>query len=291
MQHIEDRFNREFRSRTTLMERIFDSPSLIVLDTSAFSGFLEGKKMNISDQQISAEYDLGFYAWLIDCLNEDTTFPSESLEEFRKGNETFSRLVRSSIKGTKKHVKGRTKSGQKHVHMSKDRKIDIYETNRKVRKSVKNRKKALKEFFNYHPLEEHIPEWVGRDLKSGDLDAPIIGIYNAVYDIASRRGVIVDYAERYGDKPIIVKEHNDNDQRIFTKCVAASYNRPVTLVTKDSDLKRIHKYFYIDLDTLSSKHHFLIPENRVILAFMSKNEMKVFFGDGTKEKIKNANYD
>ena len=59
------------------------------------------------------------------------------------------------------------------------------------------------------------------------------------------------------------KEHDLHDERIFAKALEIAKERPVYILTGDSDFIRMHEKFYKEIDLLSDIYGFKIPEYAV----------------------------
>lgn len=213
-----------------------------VIDNSFLRGYV-GKDRNhgFLDSR-SFELENTLYNIIERFTDELITFPEEMRFEFSY----LSDGIISCVSALENSVK-------QSVLRSNIRYDEPYIIFQRMRSISMRRAYLLENILNKNSTENYLPsdKWESELLPS-------------IIDITKRHKIKRWYKERR-DSNLVKVKNKLNDPRIFSKALEVSRGNHVFLLTSDEDFIGIHKFFYEELDLLSEKHGFYVPDYAVCI--------------------------
>jgi len=217
-------------------------PGVKVIDNSFLMNYVGKDKNHGFLDSRSFELENTFYNIIERFSDNPITFPEEMRSEFiylSNGIESLISILKNSVEQSVSRPK--MKYDEPYIILQRMRSISM------------KRAYLLENILDKHSTENYLPsnKWESELLPS-------------IIDITERHKIKRWYKERR-DLNLVKGQNKLNDLRIFAKALEVSRGNHVFLLTRDEDFVGMHKFFYEELDLLSEKHKFHVPDYAVCI--------------------------
>ncbi len=183
-------------------------------------------------------------------VNDSVSFPEEAIEEYLAG-----------IKRSLKYVKERKGALGNRRNDSNTKRIK--KRLKDISHQARLKRAMLDGFSDSYSTESHFSQ-EGRDAQPNIAKA-LIAVAREIPDLED--------------------EDIESDAVILSKAVAASYDVPTNILTRDRDLVRLFTYYNARKRALGDQYGFAVPENEINVTLPLKSVNRVYFPENSRTGV------
>lgn len=233
------------------LERLLNNKTGVLLDNSFVSRFVKsrmhGACPGYTDAQLWA-VETAFNRSMIAVVTPDIIMPAPALQEYERGITGMKQFSTRPLSGL------RCRWQQDLACITKD----VYERSTQ----------AIAEFIS---TGSALAQTLQENLNNHDKRITLPyhrALCDAAIEVSSWGSITRNFGLRHGARNSPLQSNSVNDAVIYATALAKAYDCPVTLMTADSDFKRIHQTFTARLRYLSRRFQFpVLPLDNLTVVF------------------------